>query len=56
MLLQLSSKSEYTELLEVSQKYWNQYVTGNRLTAEEAMNSVAEEWERIFETAGYYKE
>jgi multiple sugar transport system substrate-binding protein len=47
---------EYTELLAVSQKYWSAYVTENSLTAEEAMDKVAEEWEEIFEYAGYYKE
>jgi multiple sugar transport system substrate-binding protein len=47
---------EYAELLAVSQKYWFQYVTTDEITAEEAMDSIAKEWEDIFEFNGYYKE
>ncbi len=47
---------EYTDLLKISQKYWYQYVTTDEITAEEAMDSIAQEWENIFEYSGYYKE
>ncbi|HYD02976.1 MAG TPA: extracellular solute-binding protein [Alphaproteobacteria bacterium] len=47
---------EYPQLLEVSQLYWNRYVTTNNITAQETMDVVTEKWEGIFEYAGYYKE
>jgi multiple sugar transport system substrate-binding protein len=47
---------EYLELLEVSQKYWHKYLFTYEFTAEEANNAIANEWENIFEMAGYYKE
>lgn len=47
---------EYTELLKVSQKHWYAYVIEDNITAEQAMDDVAEEWEDIFEYSGYYKE
>jgi multiple sugar transport system substrate-binding protein len=47
---------EYLELLEVSQKYWHKYLFSNESTAEEINNAIANEWENIFEMAGYYKE
>lgn len=46
---------EYAELLESSQRYWSQYVTTDEITAKEAMDGIAEEWEVIFEKFGYYK-
>ncbi len=46
---------EYAELLEVSQRYWHEYVVAGTITAKQAMDSIAEEWEKIFEKAGYYK-
>lgn len=47
---------EYTQLLAISQKYWYQYVIEDSITAEDAMNRIADEWEDVFETHGYYKE
>ena len=47
---------EYPALLAVSQKYWNQFISENQLTAKESMDNIAREWEQIFEDAGYYKE
>lgn len=47
---------EYTKLLSVSQKYWYEYVVKDTITAKEAMNNTAKEWEDIFEYSGYYKE
>ena len=47
---------EYTKLLKVSQKYWYDYMTKDKYTAKQAMDLVAQEWEEIFEQAGYYKE
>jgi multiple sugar transport system substrate-binding protein len=47
---------EYPRMLSVSQKYWYEYVTTDNITAEEAMNAVAKEWEEILEYSGYYKE
>ena len=46
---------EYAQLLEVSQRYWNQYVVAGGITAKQAMDAIADEWEKIFEKAGYYK-
>jgi multiple sugar transport system substrate-binding protein len=39
---------EYAELLEVSQRQWNQYVVGGQGTAKEAMDTIATEWEKTF--------
>lgn len=47
---------EYPQLLEVSQRYWSEYVNNGSRTAKETMDIVANEWETIFEYAGYYKE
>jgi multiple sugar transport system substrate-binding protein len=47
---------EYLQLLEVSQKYWHRFLFEDDITAEEALDAVAREWESIFEEAGYYKE
>ncbi len=47
---------EYAELLQISQKYWSQYLFTDTITAEDAMAAVAREWEDLFEAAGYYKE
>lgn len=47
---------EYPELLKVSQKYWFRFLTTDEITAQEAMDSISQEWENIFEWAGYYKE
>lgn len=47
---------EYPQLLDVSQKYFSEYITENKRTAEETMAIIAAKWESIFEYAGYYKE
>lgn len=47
---------EYTDLLAISQKYWYQYVVEGGITGQQAMDSIAREWEEIFEIKGYYKE
>ena len=47
---------EYPELLSISQKYWSEYISQGTITAKEAMDNVAREWEKVFEYAGYYKE
>ena len=47
---------EYSQLLELSQKYWNEYLINENTSAEATMNGLANEWENIFEYAGYYKE
>lgn len=47
---------EYPLLLEVSQKYWSEYVSDDKRSAEETMDLIAQKWESIFEYAGYYKE
>ena len=47
---------EYTEFLSISQKYWYDYVVAGNITADEAMNNIAREWEDIFEAKGYYSE
>jgi len=46
---------EYAELLEVSQRYWHEAVVAGTISAKDAMDNIAEEWEAIFEKAGYYK-
>jgi multiple sugar transport system substrate-binding protein len=50
------SVPEYPQLLTISQKYFDKYLSSNDITAEQAMNSIANEWEQVFETAGYYKQ
>ena len=47
---------EYPELLSVSQKYWDMYINNDDISAEEAMMKIEDEWEEVFEQAGYYKE
>lgn len=47
---------EYPELLAISQKYWFEYIVKNSISAKEAMDRIALEWESVFETSGYYKE
>jgi multiple sugar transport system substrate-binding protein len=47
---------EYPVLLKISQKYFNKYVTKGDITAKEALDKIADEWEEVFEHAGYYKE
>jgi multiple sugar transport system substrate-binding protein len=47
---------EYTDMMAISQKYWYQYVVEGNITAEDAMNNIAKEWEAIFDQKGYYKE
>ena len=47
---------EYRSLLEVSQRSWVEYLFTDKLTAQQAMDEVADGWEYIFEMAGYYKE
>ena len=47
---------EYSELLSVSQKYWDMYINNDEISAEESMRRIEEEWEEIFDQAGYYKE
>lgn len=47
---------EYPQLLSISQKYWSEYINEGKHSAKEAMNSVAQSWENIFEYSGYYKE
>lgn len=47
---------EYPELLEISQKYWSEYLAEDKHTAKGAMDHVARHWENVFEGAGYYKE
>ncbi len=47
---------EYSQMLAISQKYWYAYVVEGKITPEEAMNSIAKEWEALLEEKGYYKE
>jgi multiple sugar transport system substrate-binding protein len=46
---------EYAELLEVSQRMWNQYVVGGKGTAKQAMDTIARDWEAIFKKHGRLK-
>ncbi|MBF0386562.1 MAG: extracellular solute-binding protein [Candidatus Omnitrophica bacterium] len=56
MLKDFWTVPEYAGLLEISQKYWSQYLFTDSITAQDAMSNVAREWEELFEAAGYYKE
>ncbi len=44
---------EFGQLLEINQREMHQYVVGGEGTAEEVMNSIAEQWHPILEDAGY---
>jgi multiple sugar transport system substrate-binding protein len=46
---------EYAELLEICQRNWHQYVVGGKGTAKEAMDTIANEWEKIFKREGRLK-
>jgi multiple sugar transport system substrate-binding protein len=46
---------EYAELLESCQRNWHAAVVAGTMSAKEAMDTIAEEWEVIFEKFGYYK-
>ncbi len=46
---------EYAELLESCQRYWHESVVAGTISAKDAMDGIAEEWEVIFEKFGYYK-
>jgi len=43
---------EYAELLEVCQRNWHQYVVGGKGTAKQAMDDIANDWEKIFKKKG----
>jgi multiple sugar transport system substrate-binding protein len=45
---------EYAELLESCQRNWHASVVAGTMSAKEAMDTIAEEWEAIFEKFGYY--
>jgi multiple sugar transport system substrate-binding protein len=47
---------EYADLLEISQKYWYRFLILEDMTAAQANDMIAREWESVFEAAGYYKE
>lgn len=47
---------EYARLLKISQENWYSYLVLDELTASQAMNRVAREWETVFEENGYYAE
>ena len=47
----------YAELLTASQKQWNDYLTKDTSpSAQATMDTLARDWENIFEYSGYYKE
>ena len=46
---------EYAELLDVCQTNWNAVVVGSK-SAKEALDTIANKHEEIFEEAGYYDE
>lgn len=56
MLRDFWSDPVYADLLTASQTKWSKFLTTNDLTAQETMDSLAKEWENIFETNGYYRE
>ena len=45
----------YAKTIRTFSETVGRYVLGGEGTAEEAMNTLAEEWHEIFEKAGYYK-
>jgi multiple sugar transport system substrate-binding protein len=46
---------EYAELLEICQRNWHQYVVGGKGTAKQAMDTIANDWEKIFKREGRLK-
>ncbi|MCU7806007.1 MAG: hypothetical protein KZQ96_22760 [Candidatus Thiodiazotropha sp. (ex Lucinoma borealis)] len=46
---------EYEKLLSISQRHWSAYINDGTLSVSEAINKIADEWESVFELAGYYK-
>jgi len=56
MLKDFWAVPEYDKLLVVSQKALQEYIMNDDITAEDTLSHIADEWEYIFEYAGYYKE
>jgi multiple sugar transport system substrate-binding protein len=46
---------EYAELLEICQRNWHQYVVEGKGTAKQAMDTIANDWEKIFKREGRLK-
>ena len=46
---------EYAQLLQVSQKYFTKFVVDGQGTAQEAMDAMAKEHDKILRDAGYIK-
>jgi multiple sugar transport system substrate-binding protein len=46
---------EYAELLEICQRNWHQYVVEGKGTARQAMDTIANDWEKIFKREGRLK-
>ena len=46
---------EFAELLESCQRNWHQYVVGGKGTAKQAMDTIANDWEKIFKREGRLK-
>ena len=47
---------EYIQLLEVSQRHFHEFLFKDDVSVDATLDAVAREWEKIFESAGYYKE
>lgn len=47
---------EYAELLKFSQKHFSHYLYTNDISAKDSLDNLADDWERVFEFHGYYKE
>ncbi|GGK73568.1 ABC transporter substrate-binding protein [Amphritea balenae] len=47
---------EYAQLLDLSQQHWDEYLNTDQLTAEQSLDRLAQQWDKVFEYGGYYKE
>jgi len=56
MLKDFWAVPEYDKLLTVSQRALHEYIVNDDISAEYTLDHIADEWEEVFEYAGYYKE
>ncbi|MBF0217838.1 MAG: extracellular solute-binding protein, partial [Candidatus Omnitrophica bacterium] len=56
MLKDFWAVPEYDQLLSISQKELRAYLVSDDITAKDTLDQIADEWEKVFEYAGYYKE
>jgi multiple sugar transport system substrate-binding protein len=56
MLKDFWAVPEYDQLLSISQKELREYLINDDISAKDTLGHIADEWEKVFEYAGYYKE